>query len=265
MATAESTSVRLHYEISGSAHREALVLINSLGSSLKMWDKVVPAFEKRFTVVRFDIRGHGDSWSTPGHYTIDQLGRDVLFLLDELGLLRVNLCGLSLGGMIAMWLGIHAPDRILKIVLANTAARIGTVDGWDRRIDEVQAGGMRPIASAAVDRWFTSSYRDQHPMEMELIEGMIAATSPDSYASCCRVLRDTDLSAQLSSINAQCLVIGGAHDPATPLSDAHALQRALPRSKYVELDASHLSAWERHEEFSQAVLSFLSEKEYSHG
>jgi 3-oxoadipate enol-lactonase len=257
MPIADNGLVRLHYETSGSASGEVLLFSNSLGSSLRMWDKVVARFETTHRLVRFDTRGHGRSGIPPGPYTIHQLGSDLLFLLDHLDIQRANLCGLSLGGMLAMWMGIHAPHRLLRIILANTGARILTPELWDQRIASVQNSGTAPLAAASLERWFTPAYRRDHPAEMDEIRDMIAATDPRGYAACCAILRDTDLQPHISAIRTPALVITGTHDPATPPADGRALHAAIPNSQYVELDASHLSAWERADEFADTVLAFL--------
>jgi len=265
MPIADNGQIRLHYETSGIASGEVLVLSNSLGSSLHMWDKVVPRLESTYQIVRYDTRGHGVSSIPPAPYTIEQLGRDVLFLLDHLGIERVNVCGLSLGGMVAMWMGIHAPQRVRRMVLANTGARIGTVEMWNQRIAAAQNSGMAFLAAAILERWFTSSFRNQQPAEMEAIRSMIAATDPNGYIACCGVLRDTDLRADISAISAPALVITGTHDPATPPSNGRAIYAAVRNSKYVELDSSHLSAWERADQFADAVIAFLGGEEPGNG
>jgi len=261
MPKVESGDVRLRYELSGKPDGEILVFSNSLGSNLHMWDKVFPCFEESYRVLRYDTRGHGESSVPPGPYTIAQLGSDLLFLLDQLGIERVNLCGLSLGGMVAMWMGIHAPRRVGRLILANTGARIGTPQMWDERLAAVQQSGMASLALTGLQRWFTPAYREKHPQEMEMIRSMIAATDAQGYAWCCGVLRDSDLSGEIGAIEAPCLVITGSHDLATPPSDGRALHSALRNSSYVELDASHLSAWERAEEFANTVLPFLDTEE----
>jgi len=257
MPTVENGGVRLHYETSGIASGQVLALSNSLGSSLHMWDRVLPQLESRYRVLRYDTRGHGRSSVPPGPYTIDQLGHDLLALLDHLGIDRANLCGLSLGGMVAMWMGIHAPHRLNRLILANTGACILTAEMWDQRIAVVQDSGMTSLAAASLERWFTSTYRNAHPAEMETIRSMIAATDPDGYIGCCKVLRDTDLRADIHAIAAPALVITGTHDPATPVSDGRAIHAALPHSTCIELDSSHLSAWERGEEFADCAIAFL--------
>jgi 3-oxoadipate enol-lactonase len=265
MATVENGDVRIHYEWSGSGDGTVLVFSNSLCSDLHMWDKVVPSMENRYRILRYDMRGHGKSNSPPGLYTAAQLGSDLLFLLDHLALGRVHLCGLSLGGLVAMWIGIHAPQRVDRMILANTAASFGPPEGWDQRIAMVQSSGMEPMALGALERWFTPAYREQHPEEMETVRRMVSATNAVGYAGCCGALRDADVRREIAAIEAPCLVVVGAHDPATPPSEGRALHSALRNSSLVELEASHLSAWERPGEFASAVLGFLGTKERSDG
>lgn len=265
MPTTESGGVRLHYELSGNPRGAVLVLANSLGSNLHMWDKVLPAFESRYRVLRYDMRGHGESAVSLEPFTIEQLGRDVLQLLDEAEVDRASVCGLSLGGVVALWLGIHAPGRLQRLIFANTAARVGNLEMWEQRIATVRNTGMAPLAAATLERWFTPTYRAHHPEEMEQIREMIAATDPRGYLACCVALRDVDLRPQIGAVEAASLVITGTHDPATPPSDGRALHAALRKSRYLELDASHLSAWECAEEFAGAVKKHLAEGEESDG
>lgn len=257
--------VRIHYELSGRAGGELLMLSNSLGSSLRMWDQVLAPLEAEHHVLRFDTRGHGGSSVPPGPYTLDQLGQDVLHLLDEFGADRVNFCGLSLGGLTGMWLGLYAPHRLNRLILANTAARIGSVEMWDERVAFVRQSGMKALAEITPARWLTAQYRETHADEMKQVEAMITSTSPDGYCACCAALRDTDLRPHIPSIDVPSLVIAGTHDPATPPSEGRALAAGLRCGQYVELDSSHLSAWERSHEFAQAVLNFLDPGGRSNG
>jgi len=265
MPTVESDGVRLHYEVSGDPEKAVLVLVNSLGSTLNMWDKVMPAFENQYRVLRFDMRGHGQSDVATKPFTIEQLGRDVLRLMDEAGSDRASVCGLSLGGVVALWLGIHTPKRVRRLILANTAARIGCHEIWEQRIATVRDSGMPPLAELMPQRWFTPAYRAHHPDEMERVREMVLAANPGGYAACCAVLRDTDLRDEVGSVNTPSQVITGTHDPATPPGDGRALHAAIPNSSYVELDASHLSAWERANEFAEAVMKHLSAGEDEDG
>jgi 3-oxoadipate enol-lactonase len=265
MPTAENGEVCIHYELSGERSGAVLVLSNSLGSSLHMWDEVTSIFDGSYRVLRYDTRGHGRSSTPQEPYTMAQLAGDLLFLLDYLEIERANMCGLSLGGLVAMWIGIHEPKRVGGLILANTSARIGTREMWEQRIAAVESSGMAPLAVATLERWFTPSYRQQHPQEMETIRNMIGATNAKGYIACCGVLRDTDLRQEVAGIDAPCLVITGTHDPATPPSDGRALHSALRNSHYVELDTSHLSAWERPGEFGCAVHAFLEKGERHDG
>jgi len=250
--------VRLHYALSGREGGELLVLSTSIGSNMLMWDKPRARLESLYRVLRYDTRGHGASAVPPGPYTLDQLGHDVLQLLDEVGVERVNFCGLSMGGLIGMWLGLHAPHRLNRLILCNTAARVGSKEMWDERIAFVRQSGMEALAVLSLARWFTDSYRQTHPEEMDRIQRMIASNSPDGYCACCAALRDADLRASIPAIHVPTLVIAGTHDPATPPSEGRAIASALPGAQYVELDSSHLSAWERSDEFAHAVLTFLA-------
>lgn len=265
MPTAESSGVRLHYEVSGRADAPMLVLLNSLGSDLHMWDKVLPVFETKFWVLRSDMRGHGQSEVAPEPFTVEQLGRDVVKLMDVMRVERASICGVSLGGLVGLWLGIHAPDRVDRLILANTAARIGTKEIWEQRIETVKSAGMAALAAATLERWFTPAYRHKHPEEMERIQGMIAATDPRGYTACCAVLRDADLRADAVHVKAASLVIIGTHDPATPPADGRTLHAAIRHSSCFELNASHMSAWECADGFASVVVEHLTTTEVMHG
>jgi 3-oxoadipate enol-lactonase len=258
MPIADLGRVSLHYEVSGPASGEVLVLAHSLGANLHMWDKIVPALEVQFRVLRYDSRGHGSSSVPPGLYSISELAGDAVALLNHLNFERVHFCGLSLGGMIAMWLGINEPLRVNRLIFANTGARIGTREGWEERIASVLSAGLEPLADAMLGRWFTQGFRQEHPQEMETIRTMIVNTSVEGYVGCVAALRDGDLRAAIPAIRAHALIITGNEDPATPPEHGRWLHATLPASTYVELEAAHLSAWECPEEFRRAVIDFLN-------
>jgi 3-oxoadipate enol-lactonase len=261
MPRAELKNVSLHYEISGPATAPVMVLPSSLGTNLHLWDKVVPLLDQDFRMLRYDPRGHGTSSVPAPDYSIHQLGEDLLGLLDAVGIQTAHLCGLSLGGVVCLWVGLHAPDRVGRLVLANTAARIGTREGWETRIKEVQSLGMASIAQGVPARSFTPKYCQEHTGETELIRRMVEQTPAQGYMGCCAVLRDADLRDCLETIDLPSLVIAGRQDAVTTPSDGRALHSKLRRSNYVELDASHLSAWERPEDFAGAILQFFKSKE----
>jgi 3-oxoadipate enol-lactonase len=258
MPTAELGKVRIHYELSGAQSADVIVLSHSLGANLHMWDKIVPALERHFRVLRYDSRGHGESGVPPAPYTLSELGGDLLELLTLLDIETPHLCGLSLGGLVGMWIGINEPDRIKRLILANTAARIGTREMWKERIAGVRKAGMGPLSQTMLERWFTEGFRQLRPGEMETIREMIAATSSEGYVGCCAAIGAADLRGMIETIAARTLVITGSQDPATTPDDGRWLHAALENSVYVELQSSHLSAWERPEEFQRAVIDFLS-------
>lgn len=257
MPFADLNGTRLHYSLSGARSSRVIVLAHSLGATCQMWQKIVPALASQFRVLQYDCRGHGSSSVSPAPYTLDELGNDLVALLDHLGIEHAHFCGLSLGGMVGMWLGIHEARRVDGLVLANTAARIGTREGWDERIATVRRSGLAQLANATLERWFTAPFRQGSLQEMDTIRTMIASTPPEGYVGCCAALRDGDLRPQVGTIRARTLVIAGSHDPATTPEDGRRLHEAVPNSSYVELETAHLSAWERPEEFQRAVLDFL--------
>jgi len=222
-----------------------------------MWDPQIDAFTKHFRVLRYDTRGHGESSVTPGPYSNEQLSKDVVGLLAALELDRVHFCGLSMGGMTGMFLGAHAPERLHKIVLCSTAAKIGTRDTWNARIETVRNGGMKAVAAAVLERWLTPGYRETHPAETNTVLEMLEHANPEGYAASCASVRDTDERQSLASVKIPSLIVAGKHDPAIPLADAQYVVEHIPGAHYAELNAAHLSNIEAKEEFNQAVLRFF--------
>jgi len=256
MPIADLGDVRIRYELTSHAG-PVLVFSNSLGTDYSMWDPQVAYLSRRFRILRYDTRGHGGSSVTPGDYTIEQLGRDVLTLLDSLDIDRVDFCGLSMGGSTGMWLGINAPERVDRLVLCNTAAKIGNPDVWKARIDTVRKDGMKPVAAAVIERWFTPEFRAAHPEKVVPAQQMLEGSPPDGYASNCAAVRDSDFRATLGRIQSRTLVIYGAKDPVIPVADAQFLVDQIPGAKGVELNASHLSNVEQDDAFNQALNEFL--------
>lgn len=248
----------IHYRLDGPAAAPVLVLSNSLGTTLDMWEPQVAAFAARFRVLRYDTRGHGDSTAGPGPYSIAQLGGDVVRLLDHLGVKRAHLCGLSMGGITAMWLALHHPQRINRLVLCNTAAWIGPASNWTERVEQVRKDGMAPIAPAVVSRWLTPGYAASHPGQAEALQAMLRATPAGGYMANCIAVRDSDLRGEVAGIKAPTLVIAGGGDMPTPPADGRFLAASIPDSRYVELDAAHLSNQEQPAAFNAAVLEFLA-------
>lgn len=257
MPSLETGTGKLHYELDGPENAPVLVLSNSLGTTLAMWLPQLPALTEHFRVLRYDTRGHGQSDVTPGPYTIAQLGRDVLSLLDGLKIPKAHFCGLSMGGMTGMWLGVHAPSRIDHLALCNTSAAIGVPEVWNTRIAKVKQDGMDSIVDGVLERWFTSDFLAHAPAQVERVRQMLRTTPADGYIANCAAVRDMDQRADLGKITAPTLVIGGKHDKATPPEHGELIARAISGAKYVELNAAHLSNWETAQGFTQQLLVFL--------
>ena len=257
MPFAQLEDARIHYDVAGPLGAPALVFSNSLGATLSMWDPQMPAFEKQFRVLRYDTRGHGQSSVTPGPYTIERLGHDVLALLDTLKLDRVYFCGLSMGGQTGMWLALNAADRFHKLVLCNTAAKIGTPEVWNTRIEGVRKGGMKSISSAVMERWFSADYRTKSPDVIASTKLMLEGANPDGYVANCAAIRDFDARESIAAIHVPTLVIAGTHDAATTPADGRYLAGHIAGARYVELNAAHLSNIENRDRFSTELSAFL--------
>jgi 3-oxoadipate enol-lactonase len=261
MAYTEIGGARFHYRLDGDANAPAVVLSNSLGTNLSMWNAQIPALAQKVRVVRYDSRGHGLSDVITGPYAIEGLARDVIGLLDALHISAAHFCGLSIGGMVGQWLGVHAPERFKSLTLCNTAARIGTTDGWNTRISAVHEGGMATIANGVVSRWFTEDFAKRSPASVEAARQMLLLSSPDGYVATCAALRDMDLREAISRVNLPTLVISGAHDSATTPADGRFLAEHIPGAEFVELNAAHISNIEAAEPFTAALLKFLAKQE----
>lgn len=257
MPFADLSDIRLHYRFDGPVDASVLVFSNSLGADLAMWEAQMPELMRNHRILRYDTRGHGQSAVTPGPYTIERLGRDVVALLDHLELDRAMFCGLSLGGMTGMWLGIHAPSRIARLVLANTAARIAPPDLWNARIDKVNAGGMAAVSDAVLARWFTPAFIAREPAILASMKAMMERTPPAGYVACCAAVRDMDQRGEVAAIAAPALVIVGMQDASTPPADGRFLAERIAGAKLVELDAAHLSNIEAAAGFNDALAAFL--------
>lgn len=250
--------LRMHYQLDGQANAATLVLSNSLGTNLSLWEPQLATFARNCRVLRYDSRGHGLTSAAPGEYSIDLLARDVLQLLDALKLDRVHFCGLSIGGMTGMWLAVNAPDRVNKLVLCNTAPKIGNADGWNARIKTVRESGTKAVSESVVERWFTPEFRAKNPDAVAKTKAMIDSTSTDGYAGSCAAVRDFDFWAKASEIKALTLVVAGIHDAAVPPTDAKRLAHVIPGARYTELSAAHISNIEDAARFTAEVRAFLT-------
>ena len=257
MAIIPVNGAMFHVRCDGERSRPAVLMSNSLGTDLSMWDAQAAVLARRFHVLRYDTRGHGASSAPRGPYTIEQLGADVLGILDHFDIGRAHVVGLSMGGVIGQWLGVHAPGRIHKLVLANTASKIGTREAWQARAASVRAEGMDGIAASSPSRWFTPDFLARQQITVGAMQKTVRTLDPEGYAACCEALAAADLTPDLHRIGAPTLVIAGAGDPVTTVADAQALASAIRGAALATLPASHLSNVEAPDRFSDAVASFL--------
>ncbi|HMN44341.1 MAG TPA: 3-oxoadipate enol-lactonase [Povalibacter sp.] len=262
MKTVVTEDAQLRYEHAPRPGAPALLLINSLGTSLEMWDDQADVLQEQFELVRYDARGHGGS--TPGtreELTLEQLARDALAVLDACGIARAHLCGVSLGGMTAMTIARHWPDRVLKAALCNTSAHMPPREGWQSRIQTVRTEGMAALTEGTLGRWFTPGFREAEPDRVERVRQMLLATSPAGYAACCAAIRDMDLREDIKGITTTTLVIGGTKDPATPPDHAELIANSIPGARLKMLEAAHLSNIEKAQEFTSTLVEFLGASE----
>jgi 3-oxoadipate enol-lactonase len=247
----------LQVQVDGPEGAPWLVLSNSLGCTLEMWEPQVAAFSRKHRLLRYDTRGHGRSWVSPRPYTLEQLGTDVLGLFDALGIERAQYCGLSMGGATGMWLAINAPQRIERLVLCNTTPWLGSPETMNARIETLLRDGMPALVEAILERWFTAEFRTREPLVVDRIHDMLLAAPVDGYVGCCEALREMDQRAELSRIAAPTLVIAGTDDPAPTPAAACAWASTIPNAQFLELPAAHLSNIGAAGEFTRRVLDFL--------
>jgi 3-oxoadipate enol-lactonase len=249
----------LHQEILGPPDAPVLLMGGSLGTTLRMWDGQLP-LTADLRLVRFDHRGHGRSPVPPGPYDIADLGADVLALMDGLGLERASYCGLSIGGMVGMWLGVHAPDRIERLVLICTSAYLPPASMWRDRAEMVlSAGSVEPVADAVLERWLTPDFAARHPDARAALGSMLRATSPEGYASCCGAIERMDLRGGLSGIGARTLVVSGSGDPSTPVEHQRIIAQGIRRARHETVGpAAHLAPVEQPEAVNRLILEHLS-------
>ena len=247
----------INVEVEGAADAPALILSNSLGTDLHMWDEQAKTWSQHFRVIRYDRRGHGQSGVPKGPYTMERLGRDVIAIADNLGIKKFNWCGLSMGGMVGQWLGANAPDRVEKLVLSNTHYFYADKQPWNDRITLVREKGLGAIADAMMERWFTKPFRDSSPTDTNKIKTMFLDTKTDGFVACSEAVRDMDFRQSTPRITAPTLVIVGAKDPATLPEWGADIQKMIKGAKLVALEAAHISNVEQPKAYTDAVLNFL--------
>jgi 3-oxoadipate enol-lactonase len=235
-----------------------VLLSNSLGTRLEMWDAQLPALAQRYRVLRYDGRGHGRSTAPPGPYSLEMLADDAIGLLDGLGIQRVHFCGVSMGGMVGQLLGARHAPRLRSLTLCSTACYMAPEELWDQRIQAVSEGGLAAIAGSVVERWFTEAFRAEPSIVVERVRQMILETPAHGYAACCAAIRDMDLRETIGAIRLPTLIIAGDKDPATPPAKAHEIRDRIPGAKLEVIpEAAHLVNIEQDVAFDASLLAFL--------
>ena len=254
-----SNDAEINYQTFGDASQPAIIFSNSLGTQLNMWQPQISFFEKKFYVICYDTRGHGASSAPQGPYSIEQLGTDVVHLLDHLNIKKASFCGISMGGLTGQWLAIHHPERFNHVIVCNTAAKIGQEQAWNDRAQLVREQGLKPIAETAASRWFTEPFIRSNTAIVESLSNDLGAGSPEGYASCCEALAKADVREQLKNITIPTLVVAGQKDPVTTVADAQYIINHVRSSSLFEINASHISNIEQPKAFNQAIFSFLQQ------
>lgn len=257
MPTFQKQDVSLNYQTFGEKNKPALIFSNSLGTNYSMWQPQIDALKDDFYIVCYDTRGHGQS-SAPNHaYTIEELGQDVVDLLDYLNIKQTNFCGISMGGLTGQWLAVYKPEHFNKIIVSNTAAKIGNKDAWLERANKVRQEGLQPISDTAASRWFTDRFIQVKPDVVKTMSENLSTGSPQGYANCCEALAMADLRENLKNAKVPMLVIGGEQDPVTTVEDAKAMVNTAQNATLATINASHIANVEKAEDFTQLIKEFL--------
>ncbi|MBN8984846.1 MAG: 3-oxoadipate enol-lactonase [Rhizobiales bacterium] len=250
----------LNVAMEGRDDGPTLILSNSLGCTMAMWEPQLGALAKQFRVVRYDRRGHGKSGVPAGPYSMERFGRDVLAILDALDIRKAHWCGLSMGGMVGQWLGANASDRFDRMILCNTSCYYPDPTNWDNRIKAVKDGGIASVADAVIGGWLTADFREREPAVTARMKAMLIASPQKGYIACCEALRTLDQRDLLPRISRPTLVIAGRHDAATPIAAGEYIRANIPGASMTILDAAHISNVEQSHAFTEAVIGFLTQR-----
>jgi len=242
--------IAVAWEMSGPAQAPVVMLAHGVLASHRLWDGVAARLAQDWRVLRYDLRGHGATQATPGDYPMAQLAADAVGLLDALGLQRVHLVGLSLGGMLAQQVGALHGERLLSLTLANTASVQGAPAAWQQRIDTARRQGLEPLIMPTLERWFTPAAFTEQPQVVAEVGAIARQTSVDGFAGCAAAVRDLAHGELLARIEVPTLVIAGAQDQATPVAASEAMVAAIRGARLAVLPAAHQSATECPEAFA---------------
>jgi 3-oxoadipate enol-lactonase len=256
---------QLHYRIDGDTEdggsKPWLMFCNSLGTDLHMWDTQARELSDRFRVLRYDRRGHGRSTAPSAPFTLSDLGKDVLALLDALQIDRTHFCGLSIGGLTGLWLCLHASERVDRVIVCATAAKIGSAENWNVRIDTVRRDGLEGLAPDTMARWFTPTFATAERATVDAIIDVFSETSLNGYVGCCAALADADLHKEIERIGNPLLAISGKDDPVCPPADLEAIASGVQQGRHVSLPGRHIVNVESQVAFNTVLSQFLDNPE----
>ncbi|MFD1157262.1 3-oxoadipate enol-lactonase [Roseovarius aestuarii] len=256
MARVDLGDIALEVREDGDPEGAPLVFANSLGTDLRLWDKVVPLLPKGLRIVRYDMRGHGGSDCPPAPYSMDQLVRDAEMLLDHLNIRDSVFVGLSIGGLVAQGLAVKRLDQVRALVLSNTAAKIGQPAMWADRIEAARAGGIEALADATMDRWFTRAFRASE--ELVFWRNMMTAQKPEGFIGCMHAISGTDFYTPTSGLRLPALGIAGSDDGSTPPDLVRETAQLIPGSDFQLIrSAGHLPCVDQPAEYARVLNGFL--------
>lgn len=259
MPSTKVNNAEINYLFEDYGKENTVVFSNSLGTNFSMWEKQREEISKYFNILLYDTRGHGQSEVTKGDYSAELLGNDLLQLTESLGINEFYFCGISMGGLIGQWLALNSNGRLKKLMISNTAAKIGTAEGWNSRIKSVSGNGLSSILDATAERWFTDSFNKNHKNEVDGILENFSETPLQGYISNCAMVRDADFRNDLDKINIPTLIISGKYDEVTTVEDGNFLQKNIRNAEHIILETCHLSNFEKPTEFNSAIIQFLNQ------
>lgn len=249
--------MKTNYKIQGTPNSPVLMFSNSLGADLTMWDALVPYLLPYFRVLQYDTRGHGKSEVTEGPYNIAMLGQDVIELLDALHIEKVYFCGLSMGGLIGQYLGIHHPERLHKLILSNTDSKIGDEKRWNERIDLLEKEGMEALVDATMQKWFTEGFHKTNPSRVAEMKQIFSANNFIGYTGCCSAIGAADFREDIKNISVETLIITGDEDEVTNVAQAENMQATIPNAQLKVFKAKHLPSTELPAYYAEALINFI--------
>jgi 3-oxoadipate enol-lactonase len=254
-------AVELNHELEGPDDAPVVVFTGSLGTDITMWQPQSDRLRERFRTLRYEVRGHGRSAVPPGPYSMDELGSDLVGLMDRLGIERASLCGLSIGGMISMWVAARHPERVERLVLCCTSAKLGPPEVWHERVAAVRAGGIEAIADGVLERWFTPGFAEAHPDVIASMRAQLIASPREGYIGCCEAIAAMDLTGDLPRVMAPTLVLAAEQDLATPPEHGRLIAELIPGARFQTVSpAAHIATVERPDLTTAMILRFLSDE-----